>query len=106
MTICFEEKNIEVKYAPVNNHKGIELVEGLNQTVKHPLSSMKAHLVKKFCSSTSKTCNYCKPLTKQKTTILTTFEVHFGRNTNTAKSITVCKPDSKHLYCHTRTIVH
>ena len=78
------ENNINILDAPVGDHRAIELVERMIQTIKRRLSCMKTENKDTF--STSKAIKQIVSdirQTKQKTTKITSFEAHFGRPANT-----------------------
>ena len=78
------KNNIYIIDAPVGDHRAIELVERMIQTIKRRLSCMKAENKDTFSTSKAiKQIISALRLTKQKTTKITPFEAHFGRPANT-----------------------
>ena len=92
------ENNINIFDAPVGNHRAIGLVERMIQTIKRPLSCMKAENKDTFSTSKAiKQIVSALGLTKQKTTKITTFEAHFGRPANTPLQNSSTTPSSLNL---------
>ena len=83
VTSYYNENNIDILDAPVGDHRAIGLVERMIQTMKRPLSCMKAENKETFATSTAiKQIISDLRLTKQKTTKITPIEAHFGRPAN------------------------
>ena len=81
-TFC-NKNNIDIIEAPVNDHRAIEFVERLIQTIKNRLASIKeekssnnAFHVKHALKIIIHQLRICK----QKTTKISPFEAHFGKN--------------------------
>ena len=92
------DKNIEPIYAPANDHRERGPVERLIQTIKRQLSCRKAHPNKKFNREHAIHAIIQKlRITNQKTTNITPFEAHFGRQFNTPVSNITKKSNSKDL---------
>ena len=78
------ENNIKILDAPVGDHRAIGLVERIIQIIKRRLSCMKAEHKETFSTSHAiKLITSDLRLTKQKITMITPFEAHFGRPANT-----------------------
>ena len=100
------QNNIELMYAPANDHRAIGLVECLIQTIKRQLSCMKAHLNKKFNLEQSIHAIIQRlRISKQKTTKTTPFEAHFERRCNAPVSnITTKSNNTFNLLQNTQTL--
>ena len=94
-----KQHSINIIEAPANDHRAIGLVERLIQRIKRRLIFMK--LVNKNNSFTIresiKSIVYQLRICKQKTTIITPFQAHFGRKPNTALSNISTTPKSSNL---------
>ena len=97
-TFC-KQQNINILTAPANDHRAIELVERLIQTMKRRLSCMKldnrnqSFTIKEAIKSIVYQLRICK----QKTTNVTHFQAHFGRMPNTPLSNISTVPKSSNL---------
>ena len=78
--------NIELIYAPANDHRPIELVERLIQTVKRRLGCIKLDPVQKPFNNKKALQNISFELRtcRKKNSKLFPFEAHYGRKANTA----------------------
>ena len=98
VTSYCNENNIDILDAPVGDHRAIGLVERMIQTIKRPLSCMKAENKETFATSTAiKHIISDLRLTKQRTTKITPFEAHFGRPANTPLKNISTVPSSLNL---------
>ena len=94
-----KRNNIELIYAPANDHRPIGLVERLVQTVKRRLGcikldpNQKPFNIKNALQNISFELRTCR----KKNSKLSPFEAHNGRNANTALSNITSKPNIKNL---------
>ena len=94
-----KRNNIELIYAPANDHRPIGLVERLIQTVKRRLGcikldpNQKPFNIKNALQNISFELRTCR----KKISKLSPFEAHYGRKANTALSNITSKPNIKNL---------
>ena len=94
-----KRNNIELIYAPNNDHRPIGLVERLIQTVKRRLGcikldpNQKPFNIKNALQNISFELRTCR----KKNSKLSPFEAHYGRKANTALSNITSKPNIKNL---------
>ena len=93
-TFC-KKNNIDIIEAPVNDHRAIGLVERLIQTIKNSFACIKEEKlptrdfhVKHALQIIKHQLRKCK----QRTTMTSPFEAHFGRKSNTPLSVIATKP--------------
>ena len=98
MNFSVQKINILPLYATAIEHRAIDLVERLIQTIKRQLSCTKTHLNKKFNYEKIFVCNHTTIQNfKTKTIDNTPFEAHFGRKCNTLISSITTKSNKKNL---------
>ena len=88
------QNNIQLIEAPVHDHRAIELVERLIQTIKNGLACIKTAAQNQLNLKTSiNSIIYQLRICRQKTTNISPFEAHFGRKANTTLSNISTEPD-------------
>ena len=94
-----EQYDINIITAPANDHRVIGLEERLIQTIKRRLSCMKLDSRNNTFTikEAKKSIVYQLRICKQRTTIVTPFQAHFGRKPNTSLSIISTVPKSSNL---------
>ena len=98
-TFC-NKNNIDIIEAPVNDHRAIELVERLIQTIKNRLACIKEEKLptRDFrVKHALKIIIHQLRICKQRTTKTSPFEAHFGRKPNTPLSVIATKPNLLNL---------
>ena len=96
-TFC-SQNNIQLIEAPIHDHRAIDLVERLIQTIKNRLDCIKTAARNHFSVKASiNSIIYQLRICRQKTINISPFEAHFGRKANTPLSIVRTKPDPKSL---------
>ena len=98
MLYC-KNNNIQLIFAPVDDHRSIGMVERLIRTLKSRLSVMKIDNRNKPYKLASDVAELIKTLriTPNATTKITPFEAHFGRKPNTPLSNIATSPKSSNL---------
>ena len=98
-TFC-NKNNIEVIEAPENDHRAIELVERLIQTIKNRLACIKEEKLSTrafHVKHALKIIFHQLRICTQRTTKTSPFKAHFGRKPNTPLSVIATKPNLLNL---------
>ena len=106
-TFC-NKSNIDIIEAPVNDHRAIGLVERLIQTIKNRLACIKEEKLPTHAFHVKhalKLIIHQLRICKQRTTMTSPFEAHFGRKPNTPLSVIATKPNLLNL-THKNIINH
>ena len=99
--IFCKRKNFEIIEAPLNNHPAIGLVEGLIQTIKNRVESIKEEKSTTnsfYIKNALKIINHQMRICKQKTTKNSPFKKHIGRNPDTRLSVICTTPKLHNLF--------